>query len=245
MIKKLKIFIILLPLFFTAFSSTEQIKSIEYYNNLQSLKLPHSPYEMKIIKTENLGKEKSVVESGILLTYKNRYAGNIKIAGDFSNWKPVDMFRGKYGVWYYFLTDLYEKKMIRYKFIADGIWILDPMNTERENDDSGSYVSVLYPLCQKDNNKLTYRFIEPYQVEFRIFKPKAKFVSIVGDFNNWNPENDLLEKDKSGVWNLQKRLSPGLYKYKYIVDGDWILDLYNEKTAGDEAEGICSLLKIE
>ena len=153
-----------------------------------------------------------------------------------------DMLKGKFGVWYYFVNSL-EKS--RYKFMVDGIWVSDPINEDKEDDNSGSYVSIVEPGKIADTANLTYRLIDNRIVEFRIFKPKAKFVSVVGDFNNWNPENDLLEKDNNGIWTLRKQLFPGIYKYKYIIDGEWMVDLYNPQTAGDSAEGICSLIKIE
>jgi 1,4-alpha-glucan branching enzyme len=245
MIKKLKLCIFLMPLLFTAFYSGDRGLTIENYNNLHSLKSPMAPAEIKMIKTENLGNSRSVIEKGVLLTYKNRYAKKVKIAGDFSNWQTVDMYRSKYGIWYYFLTDLSEDKITRYKFVSDGVWILDPMNIERIDDGSGSYMSVLQPASANDTAKLTLRFINRNEVEFRLYRPKAKFISLVGDFNNWNPENDVLEKDKNGIWTLRKKLIPGLYKYKYIIDGNWTLDIYNERTSGDAAEGITSLLKVE
>jgi 1,4-alpha-glucan branching enzyme len=245
MIKKYKLFILLLPLFFLSFSSDENVLKTEYYNNLKSLKSSRAPGEIKMIKTENLGTGKTIIEKGVLLTYKNRYASEVKIAGDFSNWQTVDMFRSKFGIWYYFLTDLRVDKLNRYKFISDGVWILDPMNIDRMDDGSGSYVSVLQPLSENDTDRLTFTIIGRNEIEFRLYRPEARFISLVGDFNNWNPENDFLEKDKNGVWTLRKKLLPGLYKYKYIIDGNWALDIYNERTAGDEAEGICSLLKVE
>jgi 1,4-alpha-glucan branching enzyme len=241
-IKNIRKVILFLPFLFTGFISIENNNSIENYYNFQQLKEAHSPREMKVINTANVEKGKSLIESGVLITYKNRSARNVKIGGDFSNWQLMDMSKGKFGVWYYFLTKL---KMTRYKFMVDGIWINDPVNIEKEDDESGSYVSIIEPMDINNNNNLTYRFIGKQIVEFRIFKPNAKFISIVGDFNNWNPENDLLEKNKGGGWTLRKRLFPGLYKYKYIIDGEWTVDLFNSKTARDNAEGICSLLRIE
>jgi 1,4-alpha-glucan branching enzyme len=241
-IKNIKKVILFLPFLFTGFISIENKNSTEYYYNFQQLKEAQSPRETKVINTANVEKGKSLIEYGVLITYKNRSARNVKIGGDFSNWQLADMSKGKFGVWYYFLTKL---KMTRYKFMVDGLWINDPVNIEKEDDDLGSFVSIIEPMNFSDNNNLTYRFVGKQTVEFRIFNPKAKFVAIVGDFNNWNPENDLLEKKKSGVWTLKKRLFPGIYKYKYIIDGEWTVDLYNSRTARDNAEGICSLIRIE
>lgn len=38
-----------------------------------------------------------------------------------------------------------------------------------------------------------------------VFEPgEAETVSLVGEFNNWNPESDPMEKDGNGVWKKQK-----------------------------------------
>ncbi len=242
--RSIKLMILLSPLLFFGFTVPQSREGVEFYYNFQYLKEPIAPREMKIVRLDNVAREKAVIENGVLITYKDRYAKEIKISGDFSNWRPVNMSRGKFGIWYYFLNSLKLKKPVRYKFIVDGIWAMDPMNDDKADDKAGSYVSIINSVSHEEGRMLTYRFISSGEVEFRIYKPDAKFVSIVGDFNNWNPENDLLEKNSSGIWTLQKKLSPGLYRYKYIVDGDWTLDLYNEKTASDDTGDICSLISI-
>lgn len=55
-------------------------------------------------------------------------------------------------------------------------------------------------------------------VQFAVWAPNAKDVSVVGDFNGWNPESDYMENVKnSGVWAL---FVPGLQQgdlYKYAI----------------------------
>jgi 1,4-alpha-glucan branching enzyme len=216
-----------------------------YYNNLQYLKNSAPPQVMKVIKIENMAYGKSIAVKGVLITYKNRYAKNVMIAGDFSNWNFEIMDRNKYGVYYYLLDGNKLEKDKRYKFFVDGVWTSDPMNTIKMDDGSGSYVSIIDNIAGDEGRNLTFRFIDDNTVEFRLYKPEAKLISLVGDFNNWNPESDLLEKDQQGIWRFQKRLSNGIYRYKYIVDGQWVYDLYNDETASDGTGGICSLITIK
>ena len=91
----------------------------------------------------------------------------------------------------------------------------------------------------------TYHILSPGLIEFRLYKPNAKFISLVGDFNNWNPEDDILRRDENGVWTIRKKLSRGIYRYNYIIDGDWTIDLFNENTASNDTGEICSLIKIK
>jgi 1,4-alpha-glucan branching enzyme len=82
-------------------------------------------------------------------------------------------------------------------------------------------------------------------VVFRIYKPEASIVSVVGDFNGWNPENDLLRKGSDGIWRLEKRLASGTYRYKYVIDGQWLPDTFNPDSASDSTGDICSVIKIK
>ncbi len=52
---------------------------------------------------------------------------------------------------------------------------------------------------------------------------KAKSVSIVSDFNNWNMFGTPLAKIEGG-WTCKLDLNAGRYLYKYIIDGDWTPD---------------------
>ena len=214
-----------------------------YYYNLRFLKKAGPPRVMEMVKIENMTHKKPQSMKGVLVTYNNRDAKKAAIAGGFSNWKLVTMDRSKHGIWYYFVEADFLRKDYRYKLNVDGTWIMDPKNPNRADDGYGSYVSVFNNIHNDEGKYLTY-LRKGNIIEFRIYNPHARLISIVGDFNNWNPESDLLEKDKKGVWRLEKRLSRGLYRYKYIIDGDWTVDLYNDDTASDGMGGICSLIRV-
>jgi len=228
-----------------SFSPYQKELKTEYYYNLQYLKESSSPRQMTMIDIDNLGRNKPTLNNGTLFTYKNREVMKAAIAGNFSSWQPRVMKRSKFGVWYYFLPGENSDRTISYKFIINGIWTPDPMNQTRENDGSGSYVSLADPVTPYMSKQLTYRSLGKNTIEFRIYKPGARFISIVGDFNNWNPENDLLTQHKDGIWRLTKRIPRGTYRYKFIVDGEWVPDLYNLKSASDDNGDICSILTIE
>lgn len=70
------------------------------------------------------------------------------------------------------------------------------------------------------------------------FKLPAEFVAdavsgvVVGEFNNWNPEEGIyLQKQEDGSMIAELALTPGkTYEYRYLLsDGRWVND-YNEKT---------------
>jgi chromosome partitioning protein len=68
-------------------------------------------------------------------------------------------------------------------------------------------------------------------VMFITLYPRASTVQLAGDFNNWQPQSTSLEKSAdNGVWQLKLPLSPGRYRYRLVVDGQWQQDPYNNQT---------------
>ena len=57
----------------------------------------------------------------------------------------------------------------------------------------------------------------------------ARSVAIAGDFNGWNPEQTKLAADDNlKVWQTLVTVPPGRYRYRLVVDGQWVKDPYNQ-----------------
>ena len=59
---------------------------------------------------------------------------------------------------------------------------------------------------------------------FAVWAPNAASVSVVGDFNDWDPRATPLHPGTDGVWTATLPLRPGRYRYTFIVDGSWRRD---------------------
>ncbi|KAI5083189.1 hypothetical protein GOP47_0002932 [Adiantum capillus-veneris] len=57
------------------------------------------------------------------------------------------------------------------------------------------------------------------EVDF-VWKGKGSQVLLTGDFLDWDAKVSL-EKGTDGAFHYKQKLSPGTYKYKYIIDGEW------------------------
>lgn len=68
-------------------------------------------------------------------------------------------------------------------------------------------------------------------VLFTLRVPAARTIEIAGDFNCWVPEELLRPIKTDGVWRKLYHLSPGTYRYKFLVDGEWTCDPQNPNTA--------------
>ncbi len=57
---------------------------------------------------------------------------------------------------------------------------------------------------------------------------EALSVQVAADFNSWNPEQTPLKRDPNlGVWQTCVPVPPGRYRYRLVVDGQWVRDPYN------------------
>lgn len=71
--------------------------------------------------------------------------------------------------------------------------------------------------------------VEDDEVVFTLGAPGAVQVFLVGDFNNWNPTLEKMEKE-GDLFTIRLYLLPGSYRYKFVVDGQWIVDPENPPT---------------
>ena len=61
-------------------------------------------------------------------------------------------------------------------------------------------------------------------VEFRFYRPDARMVHLVGEFNSWIPGINPMQPQGDGWWSATLALDPGEYRFRYIADGTWYTD---------------------
>lgn len=74
----------------------------------------------------------------------------------------------------------------------------------------------------------------------RFFLPgysQTRRALLSGNFNNWSTLKGIMAKTDSG-WIVDVKLKPGKYEYKFIVDGHWINDSYNNQVANHDDNSI-------
>ena len=69
--------------------------------------------------------------------------------------------------------------------------------------------------------------IKKRKVTFSMNSPDAEKVILMGDFNQWNPRKHPMNKDKNGTWVKGVIILPGVYEYKFLIDGQWTEDPQN------------------
>mgnify|MGYP001970524677 CR=1 FL=1 len=107
------------------------------------------------------------------------------------------------------------------------------------------------------------RLSAPYRVEggilFQYDAPSARHVNLAGNFpdNEWlknGDKVDMMHDDGKkgdrvagdGVWSIVKKLSPGRYEYKFVVDRNtWVKDPNALDIASDGYGGENSILIVK
>lgn len=70
-----------------------------------------------------------------------------------------------------------------------------------------------------DAYKFLGSFLRGNTAVFRVWAPNAKTVSVVGDFNEWNPDTDCMENIGDGIWEKKIKGLKQYDIYKYAVTG--------------------------
>jgi len=99
---------------------------------------------------------------------------------------------------------------------------------------------------------LTTHFLRPaaggvVTIRLMLAAPGAGSVSVVGDWNGWDPDRDRLrDPDGDGVWEIRLRLRRGLEaRYQFLVDGEqWLADPRAPLQVDDGFGGTSSVLQI-
>jgi len=95
-----------------------------------------------------------------------------------------------------------------------------PMAVSEQSETTEKKIAEFYGVRQMND-----------AVMFITLYPRASTVQLAGDFNNWQPQNTSLEKiADNGIWQIKLPMSPGRYRYRLVVDGQWQQDPYNNQT---------------
>lgn len=59
------------------------------------------------------------------------------------------------------------------------------------------------------------------RITFQFYAPEACEIYLSGSFNGWDPTARPLKQQKDGKWKTTVTLDPGVYEYRFVVDGNW------------------------
>jgi len=188
-------------------------------------------------------------------------AGEVHLAGSFNGWNAFEHVMEKQGGRWVATLDL-DQGSHQYKFVVDGAWAQDPSNPNATDDGYGGQNSVVEVSADATgpisaNGKSLDDIEAPRAAvaaspgaigsgtEFRCAAPGAGAVFVAGEFNDWNPTSDrLADGDGDGVFTATLPLAAGRFQYKFVVDGNWLVDPAAIETADDGFGGQNSVLTV-
>lgn len=85
---------------------------------------------------------------------------------------------------------------------------------------------------------------EERAVTLKYFSPDAREVQVAGNFNDWQPQATPLKKAGDAEWCVELSLHPGIYEYRFVVDGHWCEDPLAASRGANPYGGCNSILIV-
>lgn len=169
---------------------------------------------------------------GITFNYSAPNATSVQLAGDMTSWAAgaLDMIKDADGIWTITIP-MQTTGDYGYKFIVDGTWVTDPLNSETMSGNSKLTVAGTEAGISPVINGKEVTFVYPEN-------PKAsEKVRLAGDLTTpqWgDSEEEFTYNTSKNQWEYTSTFAPGSYAYKFIKDADgWITDPANSNTTAD------------
>lgn len=207
----------------------ENSETVMYGYQLDTMRQAEKPRFVTLIDAFQYAHGQGLGNRGVLFSYHNRAAREVRFVADIPGFPVQAMRRNKYGVWIYYyippeIVHSAPTKKIRYKFWVDGLYTVDDTHEQHEKDSGGMIASVFHLLHDHFAASAGVFVLDTpvnhgREVLFRIPAGEAETASIAGDFNHWNPKRDFLTKSEDGYFELRKIIPPGEYTFLYRVDG--------------------------
>jgi len=200
------------------------------------------------IQVNNLTKAEAprIQDRKLILTWK----GDVQpryVAAAFKH----EAFREKHVFWrnqngvYFLVYDLSAESpsTLEYRLIVDGLWQGDPSNPDRVRDDQG--VTLSRVSLRTSDLPMVHGPVQGYfgAVEFSYRGKPGQEVSIIGNFNDWDPFAHYLEEVSPGEYRVKLTLAPGTILYRFVVGTKSFLDPENAHTASDDQGGSFSFFQ--
>jgi 1,4-alpha-glucan branching enzyme len=99
-----------------------------------------------------------------------------------------------------------------------------------------------HPFLRNPDRYSAKKTIKP--VVFMCWAPNAEAVSVMGDFNDWDPASHWMKRQPDGAWRLEVPLTHGHHHYAFRVDGKFMLDPRAQGTARDLRGEKVSLISV-
>jgi hypothetical protein len=177
-----------------------------------------------------------MVDDDLILSYKPDHG--VRFVGArfrHESWKVLHPYaKNEHGVYVLDYPVPEGVRDIRYRIVVDGLWMADPANPRVDSDDTGEEFSVVTLSQEPVRPIVNPRREGDGEVTFTFRGTPGRRVSLLGDFNNWDPFMDFLSETQSpGLYRITLRVPPGPHWYVFFTEGRRVLDMFNAESAVD------------
>ena len=170
---------------------------------------------------------------------------DVVVSGNFNDWSRHDWKMTKINENIYELrkniNDFKDEFAWEFKYVINNSYWAEPskkdINSTRAKINGLEmrvYNLKMYTAYPSEFGNATFR-LKGYE--------KAKKVILAGSFNKWDENLFKMEKC-DGSWEITLQIKPGIYEYKFIVDGEWMEDKNNPSKIENEFDGYNSVVSI-
>ncbi len=82
------------------------------------------------------------------------------------------------------------------------------------------------------------------EIVFSVSAPQAKEVYLAGDFNGWKLDSKSRMEHVNGAWHKKIPLNSGKYRYRFVIDGNWVEDAKNPTKEKNPYGTLDSLIEV-
>ncbi|GGI57649.1 glycogen-binding domain-containing protein [Winogradskyella haliclonae] len=181
------------------------------------------------------------------IKYNGHTIKQVFVSGEFNDWATNQWEMQK-------VTDTrYELKKSLHDFTSDFDWEFKfVVNGEHWAEPSRDFVNSVTARDKNGKKMMVYNlklysaFATDYgNVSFKLkgFTDATKVI-LSGTFNRWD-ETGFKMKPTADGWQVTLQLRPDIYEYKFIVDGQWMVDPQNPSKILNKYEGYNSVINVK
>jgi len=178
-----------------------------------------------------------VVDSFVLYTYEPDHpVRHVGVAFAHESFQRVwNLSRNDHGIYFALVRPQADTERILYRYVVDGLWMLDPSNRDSYSEPFEATLSSFRPEGLFQAARVSPRIDDSGDTEFYFHGSPGRLVYLTGDFSNWDPYLYRLTEIEEGVHLFRLPLPPGLYVYQFILDGRPVRDPLNASTVNRES----------
>ena len=108
----------------------------------------------------------------------------------------------------------------------------------------GEVLELVKIWADKQKIDLVVRYLPMVKHKFILESSSSSSVFVMGSFNDWSRNSLEMTEVNNGFYEIEIQLEPQKYEYKFIVNGDEILDPLNEDVVSNNIGGYNSLIDL-